>query len=90
MAWPKHEYIDCIGFPRNYLPLVIRAIDERMVVWGRAMAFAESVSSSFIWAGCVWEVDEFSEYIASIRLVSGTLDSEALTAAILKGTIDNS
>lgn len=87
MTWPKDEYIHCIGFDKKYLPVLKMALDSKLVVWGRSHGFAEAVSCEFKWAGCLWQMDEVSEYVTGFRLLEGTIEPEALTAAMLGAKI---
>lgn len=88
--WPKDKYITCYGFSKEILPLLKRAIDGKMVVWGKSTGFCAAFTTEFEWAGCKWSVDEMNEYITSFTLLKGTPDPESLTAALLKGTIESS
>jgi hypothetical protein len=85
MAWPKDRFIRCDGFPESFLPVLKQALDGEMVVWGRSSGFCEAFSTEFSFAGCEWIIDELNEYVTGIRLKSGSIDAEALTAAILRG-----
>ena len=85
MAWPTLDKVDCRNFPTKFLPAIKRAMDEKMVTWGRCSMFADSCGADFEWAGCKWHMEEISEWVVSIRLVEGNLNSEDLTAALLRG-----
>lgn len=87
--WPKDEYISCFGFEKKILPLLKRALDGEMVVWGRSNGFAGAFSTEFEWAGCRWSVDELNEYITSFTLTKGIPDPESLTVALLGGKIES-
>jgi len=90
MTWSKNRYIRCQGFSEEFLPVIQQALDGKMVVWGRSRGFCEAVTTAFTFAGCEWEIDELNEYVESIKLVSGEIDAEALTVAVLKGKIETS
>jgi len=86
MAWPKNiNNVDCIGFPKNFLPILRKAIDRDMVTWGKGSMFAESCSAPFHWAGCEWELYEQSETVYKMVLKEGDLHTEDLTVAMLRG-----
>jgi hypothetical protein len=86
MAWPDNSNgVNCYGFPKKFLPVIRKAIEEKMVTWGRASMFAEACCAPFEWAGCKWELHEDSEVVCMIFLKEGTLNSEDLTAAMLRG-----
>jgi len=86
MAWPSNlNHVSCIGFPKRYLPIVKRAMDEEMVVWGVCDLFMDMGRGRFTWAGIEWEITEMTETIVSIKLVKGELTGEDLTAAVLRG-----
>jgi hypothetical protein len=84
----KDKYIRCTGFPRELLPAIIQGLDGKMVVWGRSRGCCAAFTTSFTFAGCEWEIDELNEYVEAIKLVSGNIDAEALTAAVLTGKIE--
>ena len=90
MAWPKDRYIRCQGFSEEFLPAIKIALDGKMVVWGRSRGFCAAFTTSFTFANCEWEIDELNEYVEGIKLVSGNIDAEALTAAVLTGKIETS
>jgi hypothetical protein len=90
MSWPNERYISCTGFDRKYLPVIQRALDGKMVVWGRSHGFAEAVSVEFTFAGCHWQLDEVSEYVTGIRVLAGSFTEEDLTAALLGAKIETS
>lgn len=88
MPWPKFEHIHCIGFDKKYLPALKIALDFKVVVWGRSNGFCEGFTTYFSWAGCEWSVDEYSEIITGFRLISGEIEPETLTAAMLGAKIE--
>lgn len=90
MSWPTERYIRCDGFSKEYLPIIKQALDGDMIVWGRSSGFCEAFTTYFSFAGCEWSIDEMSERVESIRLISGEFTEEDLTAAVLKGKIETS
>jgi len=93
MPWPReHEgKVQCINFPDRYLPAIKNAVDNRMVKWAQIRMFMYGGSAEFEWAGCTWEIEEIreiQEYVTYIKLLTGTLTEEDLTAAALKGKIE--
>lgn len=87
MAWPKLEKVDCIGFSRILLPYIKAALEAKSVEWieDTCKLFMELGTGQFRWAGCVWELEEMAEWVTSIRLVSGHINNQDLTAAVLRG-----
>lgn len=83
------ENIRCIGFPRQILPILLFAIMNvnGEIGWDEdsIKTFGNAAVGRFEWLGCCWELKEFVEVIHSIELISGKLDSEELTAAVLRG-----
>lgn len=59
----------------------------KSVVWieDTCKLFMELGTGQFMWAGCVWELEEMTEWVTSIRLISGSIDNEDLTAVVLRG-----
>ena len=90
MNWPKFEHIHCIGFDRKYLPILKMALDSNLVVWGKSSSFFDGFTTEFSWAGCQWAMDDFIEIIMGFTLVSGKIEPEALTAAMLGAKIETS
>jgi len=90
MAWPNNiNHVDCIGFPKTFLPAIRKAIENDMVKWGRVSMFAESAAGDFEWVGCRWILYEQSETVYCIRLDYGSVTAEDLTAAMIKGKIES-
>lgn len=87
MSWPReHEgKVQCIGFHSNYLPAIMRAVDEELVTWGKSDLFIDLGTAQFNWAGCTWEMTEMRECVTSIRLIKGQPNAEDLTVAVLRG-----
>ena len=87
MSWPEAHKgtIACIGFDKKFLPVIQRAVDEKMVVWGKNHLFMDLGTAEFDWAGCTWEMTEMRECVTALRLVRGKPTSEDLTAAVLRG-----
>ena len=85
MAWPKLDQVGCHGFPRQLLPLIVKAIDDEQVEWGRVGMFAEYCGAEFCWMSCNWKLNEYNEVVQDISLIKGKLDHPDLTAAMLRG-----
>ena len=89
--FPKPNFIHCEGFPRVLLSSIIFAIKNADVEWEVGSdIMGDRVIGRFAWYGCVWELEEVSEIVCRIQLISGSLDNEDLTVAILKGKIEAS
>lgn len=83
MAWPELNMVSCRGFNRKILPIIAKAIDDEQVEW-----IKESCSmfgEDFKYAGCVWHMEEFDEWVTSISLKEGTITDLDLTVAVLRG-----
>lgn len=87
--WPKLDQVSC-NFSPSYLPIIKQAVDIGAIEWLSTSGFGESCRTVFLFAGCKWEMEEISEIVVSVVLHCGTIEPEALTAAILKGKIGNS
>ena len=85
MAWPINlNHVHCEGFSRALLPAIKDAVESRQVVWTRDPSlFAESCHGWFSWAGCEWMLAEITELVVAIEHISGDLNSEDLTVAVL-------
>ena len=89
--FPKHNFIHCEGFPRALLSSIIFAIKNTNVKWENgSIIMSDRVIGRFAWYGCVWELEEISDIVCRIQLIRGSLDSEDLTAAVLKAKIESS
>ncbi len=84
MAWPDLNRVDCIGFPKSYLPVIADAMKRKKVEWGKSSLFESAGFAEFTWAGCLWELHESFELVISVSLLKGTPIDEDLTAAVLK------
>lgn len=91
MAWPdKLSKVKCTGFDKKYLPVLKHAIDNDLIKWGECKLFIDLGTGEFTFAGCRWEMTEWSETITDIRLISGKIKEQDLTAAMLKGKLESS
>lgn len=88
MAWPREpRFISCEGFPRSYLPALMKAVDHELVRWGKTKLYLDAGSGEFEWAGATWELHEMRETVWKIELLNGNPSKEDLTVAVLKGKI---
>jgi hypothetical protein len=86
MSWPdKLSHVDCIGFPKEWLPVIADAVDNQKVKWGKNDLFIDLGTAQFEWADCTWEMTEMRECVRSISLLKGKPNAEDLTAAVLRG-----
>lgn len=87
MAWPELNRVSCQGFNRKILPIIAKAIDAEQVEWIKESCsmFAESFGGDFRYAGCIWHMEEFNEWVQSITLKEGTITDLDLTIAVLRG-----
>lgn len=84
MAFPNDlRFIKCYGFNQKILPAIVKAVDDREVIWGECNTFLDESSGKFCWKDCVWEISEIRETVFSIKLISGKLDDPDLTALVL-------
>lgn len=83
MGWVKLERVACYGFPSSILPYLVAAIDAGDAQWDEDRRL-------YGWIGCQWHLITISVYIVGVELVSGHIDSQDLTAAKLKYTIETS
>ncbi len=87
MAWPINiNHVSCYGFSRNILPVLIRVIDDHSVQWinNTTILIGGVATGRFRFAECIWELEETNETVRSVKLIEGTVNSEDLTAAVLK------
>lgn len=91
MAWPDNlNYVDCVGFPKKWLPVIADAVNNQQVKWGKSDLFIDIGTARFEWAGCTWEMSEMRECVYTVSLIEGKPTEEDLTAAVLRGKIETS
>lgn len=83
MTW--YRYTRCIDFPRKILPILARAIEKDEIVWINKEMVGFNIRGDFKWLDCEWHIYENNNTVEYIKLVQGALDSEDLTAAVLRG-----
>lgn len=84
MLWPKDlNRTECRNFPRSALPALMRAIDEKKVLWSDVALIETHYQADFEWLGSKFRMLESSNFVYRITLIRGGLTEEDLVIAIL-------
>jgi hypothetical protein len=71
MAWPKDlNQVRIIGFPRSFLPKLVKALDDKKIAWtGECAYFSDYYSADFTWSGCRFRMEEIRETVVALSLI---------------------